>query len=107
MITATEALAIYEQTGADVKKFLKEEIEQKIKYAASQGKRSIFVCLTSYESYTQPSLKSYHKKAVEELASLGYTVSLGRDGDPYVPRGLADDDGDGPRHINYGLHIGW
>lgn len=107
MITATEALAIYEKTGADVKKFLKKEIEPKIKYAASQGKRSVFVFLTSYESYAQPSLENYHKKAVEELASLGYTVSLGRDGDPYVPRGLADDNGEGPSHINYGLHIGW
>lgn len=28
-------------------------------------------------------------------------------GDEYVPRGLADDGGNGPKHRNVGLIIGW
>jgi len=42
------------------------------------------------------------------LEDLGYTSRwVPQYDDVYAPRGLADDDGDGPSYINYGIHIGW
>ena len=40
--------------------------------------------------------------------ALGYTVQwLESEGESYVPRGLADDAGDGPSYTNYGIQITW
>lgn len=107
MISAKEAFSLYEQSGANLKKFLDQDVEPKIKDAASRGLRKIFVDLGSCETWANPTIDVVHKSAFKELSSLGYTVSFGKDGVPYVPRGLSDDNGEGPRHINYGIHIGW
>ena len=45
---------------------------------------------------------------MDKLKALGYVVTWqGAYGESYVPRGLADDDGNGPKHINYGMTVGW
>ena len=44
---------------------------------------------------------------IETLKDQGYVVSIEQDGASYVPRGMADDEGDGPEYTNYGFHIGW
>ena len=107
MICAQEAFYLYEQTGAVLKKFLEQEVEPKIKDAASRGQRKIFVDLGSCETWSNLAIDFVHKAAIKELSSLGYTVSFGKNGHPFVPRGLADDHGEGPTYINYGLHIAW
>jgi len=48
------------------------------------------------------------QKAVElKLKELGYRAEFKLDGDKYVPRGLADDMGNGPTIQNYGIQISW
>ena len=103
MICAQEAFSLYEQSGAVLKKFLEQEVEPKIKDAASRGQRKIFVDLGRIRIFDLCHVEA----AIKELSSLGYMVSFGKNGHPYVPRGLADDHGAGPTYINYGLHIGW
>ena len=45
---------------------------------------------------------------IEKPRALGYTVQwLESEGESYVPRGLADDAGDGPSYTNYGIRITW
>ena len=44
---------------------------------------------------------------MSKLISLGYVVKLMKYGGTYIPRGLSDDNGDGPTYINYGLCVGW
>ena len=109
MITAKEAKQLYDQSGAEVEQFLKSEVEKKVADAASRGKRFTFICLGTigpYE-YVEHKLTPLNWAVVERLAELGYHARVTLDGDKYVPRGLADDDGNGPSHQNYGIQIGW
>ena len=44
-------------------------------------------------------------RVIEALKKLGYAVRFERYGEQYVPRGLADDVGDGSKHTNFGYII--
>ena len=46
-------------------------------------------------------------RIIARLHDFGLEASWYRDNDSYVPRGLADDDGQGPAYSNYGIQIGW
>lgn len=39
--------------------------------------------------------------------SFDYNGTWESESESYVPRGLADDDGDGPSYTNYGIRITW
>lgn len=109
MITAKEAKELYDQSGAEVEQFLKNEVEKRVTDAAKGGKRFVFICLATLKFYehAQDKLTPLNKAVVERLVELGYRARVVLDGEPYVPRGLADDDGNGPKHQNYGIQIGW
>ena len=109
MITAQEAKQLYNQSGAEVEQFLKSEVEPKVIDAAKRGKRSTFIFLGStgpYE-YVGPKLTPLNRAVWDKLIKLGYEARIVFDGEKYVPRGLADDDGNGPEHQSYGLQVGW
>ena len=62
---------------------------------------------TQFEFEMRAKITSVDQGVVETLKELGYVVSIEQDGASYVPRGMADDEGDGPEYTNYGFHIGW
>lgn len=109
MITAKEAKELYDQSGAEVAGFLKGSVESIVTEAARGGKRVAYILLGSVGSYdyVDQVVTPVEKAAVEKLKTLGYTAKIVKYGESYVPRGLADDDGNGPTHTNYGIQIGW
>lgn len=106
MINAKEARALYDQSGAEADKVL-AEIEPKVIAAAQAGKQSINFYIDSTEVYDRVILTPIYTQVVEKLHQLGYQAGACRYGDAYIPPGLADDDGDGPKYQNYGLYISW
>lgn len=107
MITAKEAKALYDESGAEVKALLKT-FEPKIIEAAKSGKRWIVITIGSSPTTQNPQPDSVQKRVMELLNELGYVSRwVAQDGAAYIPRGLMDDYGNGPMHVNYGIHIGW
>lgn len=106
MINAKEAKRLYDQSGAEADKVL-ETIEPKVIAAAQAGKQSIYFYIDSSEVGDRVILTPTYTQVVEKLHQLGYQAGACRYGDAYIPAGLADDDGNGPKHQNYGLYISW
>jgi hypothetical protein len=109
MINAKEAKALYDKSGHEVANFIKNKVEPVVIKAATDGKRKVFIQLgaTQFEFEMRVKITSVNQGVVEALKELGYVVSIEQDGASYVPRGMADDEGDGPEYTNYGFHIGW
>jgi hypothetical protein len=109
MINAKEAKALYDKSDQEVADYLKNKVEPVVIKAATLGKRKVFILLgsTQFSSEMRDEITPVRRSVVEALEELGYVVSIAQDGESYVPRGLADDDGDGPLYTNYGFHIGW
>lgn len=108
MITAAEAKALYDDSGVEVAKYLQYKIEPEVKAAATSGKRTVFHYVGSCDMFTYPRPDPLQNRIIEKLRELGFTVQwLDSDGESYVPRGLADDDGNGPSYTNYGIQIAW
>ncbi len=112
MITASEALKLVNKSDANVDMYIKL-IEPHIKKIAEEGKRS-YDCYvdglwssveTNKVAYT--TLTDIQKLVSDKLKIFGYRVSLGRSGDTYVPPGLTDNYGEGPKHVNICLIISW
>lgn len=109
MITAKEALELYDASGAEVNLFLKHSVESEVIKAAKGEKRTVFIHLDALAPFDHLDQRTtpLQRAIVAKLISLGYRAKIRLDGAPYVPRGLADDDGDGPSHTNFGIEIGW
>lgn len=109
MIDASEAKELYDQSGAEVAGFLKGSVEPIVIEAARGGKRVAYVLLGSLGPYDHLDqvVTPVEKAVVEKLVALRYTAKILKYGESYVPSGLADDDGNGPFHTNYGIQIGW
>lgn len=109
MITAQEAKQLYDESGAEVDQFLKNEVEQKVADAAKGGKRQVFVYMGSVKQfeYLDRTITPLQQAVADKLKTLGYRADIKLDGDKYVPRGLADDYGNGPTIQNYGIQISW
>lgn len=109
MITAKEAKELYDKSGQEVADYLKHTVEKEVVKAAEGGKRDTIIHLGSqgpYE-YLDSVVTPLQKAVVTKLKELGYRAEIKLHGASYVPRGLADDDGHGPSHQNYGIHISW
>lgn len=109
MITAKEAKELYDKSGQEVADYLKYTVEKEVVKAAEGGKRQVTIHLGSLEPFCYlDGVITPLQKAVEwKLKELGYRAEIKLYGDKYVPRGLADDDGNGPKHQNYGIQISW
>jgi hypothetical protein len=109
MITAKEAKELYDQSGQEVNDFLKYKVQSKVIDAAKGGKRSTTIFLGSLEQFhhLDQVITPLEKAVVEKLKELGYHAEIKADGEFYVPRGWADDDGNGRKVQNYDIHIGW
>ncbi len=109
MITAKEAKQLYDESGAEVALYLKSNVEFEVTNAAKSGKRHVEILIgtTGPYEYVDQKITPLEKAVITKLKELGYTAKIENYGDKYVPRGLADDDGNGPSHRNYGFIIGW
>ena len=109
MITAKEAKQLYDESGAEVEQFLKNEVEKRVTDAAKGGKRFVFIHLGSVKQfeYLDRTITPLQQAVADKLKTLGYRADIKLDGESYVPRGLADDDGNGPKIQNYGIQISW
>jgi hypothetical protein len=109
MITAKEAKELYDQSGQEVADFLKHNVEQRVKKAAEGGKRDVFIHLGSVAQfeYLDRTITPLQQAVADKLKTLGYRADIKLDRDKYVPRGLADDNGNGPTIQNYGIQISW
>jgi len=109
MITAKEAKQLYDESGAEVEQFLKNEVEKKVIDAAKGGKRHVFIYLDSVKQfeYLDRTITPLQQAVADKLKTLGYHAVIKLDGESYVPRGLADDNGYGPTVQNYGIQVSW
>lgn len=111
MITAREARLLSEESDSKIN-FILSELEKEILKEAIKGSRE-YKCYKHVEwgahkkRYNNPETTPVQSKLVERLADLGYQAKMCWDGDGYVPRGLANDDGGGDMHQNYVLIISW
>jgi hypothetical protein len=106
MLSAKEALELYNNSLYTLQKYLDENFHSGIRQAAMDGKRRDFHNMGA-EEHNLPELTPLEKKVLEELGKLGYTHHYMFYGDSYVPRGLADDDGNGTSYKNYGIVVKW
>lgn len=107
MITAQKAREMYEKSNARVVKYLDCEIEPLILKAVEGGKCQCMIHIGATPTYQTVQADPFQQKVMEELRKIGYKTKFGSYGDKYVPRGLADDEGNGPDHRNYGFEISW
>jgi hypothetical protein len=109
MITAAEAKKLYDDSGAEIEKFLTHTVEKPIIEAAKKGERSVHIHLGTVGQFEHLDQLTPHlqRGVLDKLAQLGYRCSIGKQSAPYVPRGLADDDGNGPSYTNFGLNVHW
>lgn len=107
MISAKEALELYNISLHTLQKYLYENFHSQIRQASMAGKREYKHNIGSTDSHFVPSVSNLEVKVIEELRKYGYIVDLRFYGDSYVPRGLADDDGNGPIYKNYGIMVKW
>lgn len=108
-ITAAEVRDLCRNSQVAAEQFLKQ-IEQKIVDAAKANQGSYMHHIDAIDvsfNTRLPELEPKLKNACEILKRLGYQVSYTVYGDRYVPRGLQDDDGNGPMYQNCGLKISW
>lgn len=109
MITAKEAKDLYDQSGAEVDDYIKYKLESEIRTAATSGKRQWFHLIGSNQKGFNPIQPTpLQNRIISKLTELGFSARwIDSHGTAYVPRGLADLEGNGPLHTNYGILIGW
>ncbi len=123
MITAAQAQKLSKRGAkdAEIVEDALELIAPKIEEAAKNGLQHL--SLSTIPALSQLSGLGVHsfildgsidsdssrirERLILALRSLGYEANLYPHGSPYVPRGLADDDGNGPRTQNYTIIIRW
>ena len=106
MITAKEALDLYNTSLYTLERYLTDNFHSGIRQAAMNGLRK-YTHHMGAEEHNLPELTVLEKKAMEELGKLGYNTQYIFYGEHYVPRGLSDDDGKGPAYKNYGIIVHW
>lgn len=107
MITAEEAFQLVEGSDHALKQKL-DEIDKQIREAANTGLRILKIFHNSYDCLRNiRGMPNEFRQVADELRSLKFRVAYEPHDSPYVPRGLANDDGTGQLHQNYYLVIRW
>ena len=109
-ITAKEALDLYETSDVAAKPIL-DKLDADIRQAAAAGKREL-ICtgkkLTEIAVTNTPvEPNALQAKVIAELKRAKFRVKWGQIGEPFVPKALQTDNGDGPLHANWGISMEW
>lgn len=110
MITQLEARELYDLTGKEVVEFLDNKVDPEVRRSAAAGARFTHIHLGTKGPFEDLDniVPVMYKKAVLKLKDLGYrSARIELYGESYVPRGMADNHGDGPIHTNYGIYVAW
>lgn len=107
MISAKEASEITANSTAAVDRYIQEKIEPVVLSAAEKGLNSCKVTIGTVYTYEEIDCTAVETRVLGILKELGYRATVETYGDPYVPRGLQNDMGVGPRVRNYGFLISW
>lgn len=108
ILTAKQAKEIALDTEKAVNDRILKDFIPVIKSHADKGEFECFIhvgCTPTYSSLDN--LSKLDLRVVAKLKTLSYSVKYSRDGLPYVPRGLQDDEGGGTMHQNFGFTINW
>lgn len=117
MITAAQALELVKRSDAEVERYL-ALIGPAIEVASKAGRRSIL--LSSVVGFPDPAAVSVHlpvntpfsmtdfqTRLCAALKQFGFGADMQAPHASYVPRGLADDDGNGPSYKHYTIIVRW
>lgn len=110
MITAQQAAEIAKAGDKEVDRILlllEKEIEAKAKLGEREYKCYKHVSWEALGLYDEKKPSPLQERLITELKKYGFAADMRLDGESYVPRGLADDDGNGPEHWNSVLVIKW
>ena len=116
MITAEQAAQLAAQSDAMIEQYL-IKIGHAIEAVAMAGERSLSLnTVFSCDERVSFSIGPHEKKSehqqfrvrlINALKSFNYRAQIEMIGDSYVPRGLADDDGNGPVYQQYAIVVRW
>jgi hypothetical protein len=106
MINAIQARELVAESGVEADAVLKT-LDPLITNAAKEGKRELFYFLDAERTSSNLPSTPLNKMVLSKLGTLGFSANMSWHGVSYVPRGLADDDGNGPQHKNFGYLIRW
>lgn len=116
MITAKEALELTRVSETHIAKCM-NVLDQNIREAAKDGIRVFRTSNTtafggeslggSLGPCEKISVTPFQQRVIDALQKNGFSARMEIYGERYVPRGLADDDGNGPIYQNYALTIRW
>jgi hypothetical protein len=82
-------------------------IEQLIKAAAENGESSVVYHIGAVRMGQGIPENPITTNTVRILRNAGFHADLRCETQSYVPKGLQDDSGNGPAHVNYGIYISW
>lgn len=105
-ITAKEARELTNKSEKAVQTAL-VPVYDLIRTNAQKGETSCFWHLDTIEQSYHIPVESMTQAMIDTLHKHGFHCQVRTQGEAYVPRGLADDEGNGPKHINYGIAIYW
>lgn len=110
MINANEARQLVDESDKTVNDIL-NKLDLSIRMMAARGER-LYACYNEVAWCGKPIGQNpvptdLHNKLIAKLKSLGFGAKYSFHGDSYIPRGLMEDDGTGPLHINHVLIVTW
>jgi hypothetical protein len=110
MITAKEAKEIQLASEANIQKYL-TKVEVQIKECAELGLNRVALynegLYSSFPCGVPINTTPLQNRLITELQHVGFKAVFLKDGPSYIPKGLADDDGNGPIHNNWCVVVSW
>lgn len=111
MISAKEALDLYETSDAFIQPQYLDKLEADIRQAAMAGKREL-VCGIKKLTETVADGEvagnnSIQAKVISELKRAKFRAEWVKVGEPFVPKGSQDGTGAGPLHVTWGIQVSW
>ena len=107
MINAQEAKLLAETCDVSVNDFIDVNFSKQIREAAELGKHEYIHNMGSELTYTTIRPTVLQQLYINRLKSFGFHARLAFYSVSYVPQGLSDDDGNGPKHRNVGIIVSW
>lgn len=110
MITAKQARDNVILSKANVQQYL-DKIDALIISASHLGKSKVEIGIVGLSNCVPTAstviATAIQIRVIDELRNFGYQACVDSYGERYIPRGMQDDVGEGPMHVNVGIIISW